>query len=126
MSAGCVLNVYCIALSVGLSGLGRNAGREGRRLLARDGMADAAAAPAEGGGGGGSDKRTPSEFLKNVLGRPVVVKLNSGVDYRGALRRSARTTLRLLPARATKLKRLPSLLRLRSGIVGGRCAILSE
>ncbi len=43
-------------------------------------MADAAA-PAEGGGA--SDKRTPSEFLKNVLGRPVVVKLNSGVDYRG-------------------------------------------
>jgi hypothetical protein len=26
----------------------------------------------------------PSAFLKNVLGRPVVVKLNSGVDYRGA------------------------------------------
>lgn len=25
----------------------------------------------------------PSAFLKNVLGRPVVVKLNSGVDYRG-------------------------------------------
>ena len=28
----------------------------------------------------------PSAFLKNVLGRPVVVKLNSGVDYRGAPR----------------------------------------
>ena len=27
----------------------------------------------------------PSAFLKNVLGRPVVVKLNSGVDYRGVL-----------------------------------------
>jgi hypothetical protein len=26
----------------------------------------------------------PSNFLKTVLGRPVVVKLNSGVDYRGA------------------------------------------
>lgn len=30
-----------------------------------------------------SKKQTPSEFLKNVIGRPVVVKLNSGVDYRG-------------------------------------------
>ena len=47
------------------------------------GMADAAAPAESGRGGGGSDKRTPSEFLKNVLGRPVVVKLNSGVDYRG-------------------------------------------
>ena len=55
--------------------------RPGRRQrLAVAGMADAAGG---GGGGGGSDKRTPSEFLKNVLGRPVVVKLNSGVDYRG-------------------------------------------
>ena len=25
---------------------------------------------------------TPGEFLKLLLGRPVVVKLNSGVDYR--------------------------------------------
>ena len=25
----------------------------------------------------------PADFLKGVLGRPVVVKLNSGVDYRG-------------------------------------------
>lgn len=30
-------------------------------------------------------KKNPSDFLKQVLGRPVVVKLNSGVDYRGAL-----------------------------------------
>ena len=53
-------------------------------------MADAGAggaAAASGAAGGakedGGSKRTPSEFLKNVLGRPVVVKLNSGVDYRG-------------------------------------------
>lgn len=26
-----------------------------------------------------------TEFLKTILGRPVVVKLNSGVDYRGTL-----------------------------------------
>ncbi|KAF6029546.1 LSM6 [Bugula neritina] len=30
-------------------------------------------------------KQTPSEFLKQIIGRPVVVKLNSGVDYRGVL-----------------------------------------
>lgn len=29
-------------------------------------------------------KNNPADFLKQVLGRPVVVKLNSGVDYRGA------------------------------------------
>lgn len=28
-----------------------------------------------------------TEFLKTILGRPVIVKLNSGVDYRGAFRR---------------------------------------
>jgi len=33
----------------------------------------------------GKTKYQPSEFLKSVLGRPVVVKLNSGVDYRGVL-----------------------------------------
>ena len=40
--------------------------------------AQAAAAPA-------SSKYQPSDFLKAVLGRPVVVKLNSGVAYRGVL-----------------------------------------
>lgn len=30
-------------------------------------------------------KQTPSEFLKQIIGKPVVVKLNSGVDYRGEL-----------------------------------------
>ena len=30
-------------------------------------------------------KRTPRDFLKSVIGKPVVVKLNSGVDYRGLL-----------------------------------------
>ena len=28
-------------------------------------------------------KMTPSDFLKQIIGHPVVVKLNSGVDYRG-------------------------------------------
>lgn len=32
-----------------------------------------------------SSKYQPSDFLKAVLGRPVIVKLNSGVSYRGIL-----------------------------------------
>jgi len=32
-----------------------------------------------------SSKRTPTDFLKSILGRPVVVKLNSGIVYRGIL-----------------------------------------
>ena len=31
------------------------------------------------------NKRSPSDFLKAVLGRPVNVKLNSGTDYKGVL-----------------------------------------
>ena len=30
-------------------------------------------------------KQNPSDFLKLIIGKPVVVKLNSGVDYRGKL-----------------------------------------
>ena len=60
-----------------------------------DNQAAAAAAPtaaagapgAAGAGGDGSaaGKKKPSEFLKTVIGRPVQVRLNSGVDYRGVL-----------------------------------------
>ncbi|TDH67433.1 hypothetical protein CCR75_009391 [Bremia lactucae] len=32
-----------------------------------------------------STKKTPSDFLKSVLGRPVDVKLNNGVEYKGVL-----------------------------------------
>merc|ERR1712110_316708 len=32
-------------------------------------------------------KYSPSDFVKGIIGRPVVVKLNSGVDYRGILAR---------------------------------------
>ncbi|ONK56161.1 uncharacterized protein A4U43_C10F4770 [Asparagus officinalis] len=35
--------------------------------------------------GGGGAVKTPADFLKSIRGRPVVVKLNSGVDYRGIL-----------------------------------------
>jgi U6 snRNA-associated Sm-like protein LSm6 len=38
---------------------------------------DAAAAQPAG------SAKTPADFLKSIRGRPVVVKLNSGVDYRG-------------------------------------------
>ncbi len=31
-----------------------------------------------------SSAKTPSDFLASIKGKPVVVKLNSGVDYRGA------------------------------------------
>lgn len=33
--------------------------------------------------------KTPADFLKSIKGKPVIVKLNSGVDYRGARRRAA-------------------------------------
>tara|TARA_B100000482_G_scaffold176592_1_gene146482 strand:- start:211 stop:510 length:300 start_codon:yes stop_codon:yes gene_type:complete len=29
--------------------------------------------------------KTPADFLKSIRGKPVAVKLNSGVDYRGIL-----------------------------------------
>eukprot|EP00611_Tribonema_gayanum_P011221 TRINITY_DN2139_c0_g1_i3.p1 TRINITY_DN2139_c0_g1~~TRINITY_DN2139_c0_g1_i3.p1 ORF type:complete len:131 (-),score=41.25 TRINITY_DN2139_c0_g1_i3:335-685(-) len=49
----------------------------------------AAAAPEERVGGeaakAASKVKSPSDFLKGVLGRSVIVKLNSGVDYRGVL-----------------------------------------
>jgi hypothetical protein len=42
---------------------------------------DAAAAPAAVEGAA----KTPADFLKSIRGKQVVVKLNSGVDYRGIL-----------------------------------------
>lgn len=41
-----------------------------------------------------SAKTTPSDFLKNIIGRPVLVKLNSGVDYMGMLRAGGKRTHR--------------------------------
>lgn len=32
-----------------------------------------------------SAAKTPADFLKSIKGKPVVVKLNSGVDYRGII-----------------------------------------
>jgi small nuclear ribonucleoprotein (snRNP)-like protein len=33
----------------------------------------------------GGQSRTPADFLKSIKGKPVIVKLNSGVDYRGEM-----------------------------------------
>jgi hypothetical protein len=30
-----------------------------------------------------ANKKTPTDFLENIIGKPVNVKLNSGVEYRG-------------------------------------------
>ncbi|KAB5544441.1 hypothetical protein DKX38_012553 [Salix brachista] len=38
-----------------------------------------------GGEKGSTTTKTPADFLKSIRGRPVVVKLNSGVDYRDFL-----------------------------------------
>lgn len=32
-----------------------------------------------------TDAKTPSDFLKSIKGQQVLVKLNSGVDYRGIM-----------------------------------------
>ncbi len=42
-------------------------------------------ASTEGGAPAPSDTKTPADFLKSIKGKSVVVKLNSGVDYRGEL-----------------------------------------
>ena len=36
-----------------------------------------------GGEKGSATTKTPGDFLKSICGRPIVVKLNSGVDYQG-------------------------------------------
>jgi small nuclear ribonucleoprotein (snRNP)-like protein len=42
---------------------------------------------------------TPSDFLKLIIGQPVLVRLNSGVDYRGMQL--------LLPAATTRCCQVP-------------------
>uniref|UniRef100_K3YWV6 LSM domain-containing protein n=1 Tax=Setaria italica TaxID=4555 RepID=K3YWV6_SETIT len=63
-----------------------NAGTEGGTQARK--MSSGGGSDKSGSGGGGAVK-TPSDFLKSIRGRPVVVKLNSGVDYRGHLPPSA-------------------------------------
>jgi U6 snRNA-associated Sm-like protein LSm6 len=43
------------------------------------------AALAEAAGTGKAAQSGPSDFLRTVLGKPVVVQLNSGVTYKGVL-----------------------------------------
>lgn len=38
---------------------------------------------ADEGAGAAPSPKTPADFLQSIKGKPVVVKLNSGVDYRG-------------------------------------------
>ena len=45
-------------------------------------MSDAPA-PAPGAPAAGTGSKTPADFLKSIKGRSVIVKLNSGSDYRG-------------------------------------------
>ena len=52
---------------------------------------------ADGGEGAPSGAKTPADFLKSIKGKPVIVKLNSGVDYRGARTRSVRRPAGLAP-----------------------------
>jgi U6 snRNA-associated Sm-like protein LSm6 len=40
---------------------------------------------AEDSAASSATKKNPSDFLKQALGKAVVVKLNTGVDYRGVL-----------------------------------------
>ncbi len=69
-------------------------------------MADAAtAAPGGGGGAGGGaapavGRAAPADFLRSVIGRPVTVRLTTGVDFRGAWPRRSRRggARRSLPA----------------------------
>jgi U6 snRNA-associated Sm-like protein LSm6 len=44
-----------------------------------------AAAPSAGATTTGAPKKTPSDFLRSLIGRPVIVRLSSGVDYKGIL-----------------------------------------
>ena len=65
-----------------------------------------------GSGGGGGAVKTPSDFLKSIRGRPVVVKLNSGVDYRGQLTHLRPSALFPLPFSRIQYKAmLPTLQR---------------
>jgi hypothetical protein len=51
-------------------------------------MSDAAAAPAAPAAApaaAGTGSKTPADFLKSIKGRSVIVKLNSGSDYRGEI-----------------------------------------
>lgn len=60
-----------------LAGFYWDIGKESNRIIIMSGTTTAA--PPVG------SAKTPADFLKSIRGRPVVVKLNSGVDYRGSI-----------------------------------------
>ena len=47
-------------------------------------------------------KKSPSDYLKSLVGRPVVVRLTSGVDYRGASLLPRRTASRRVHTRCAQ------------------------
>lgn len=51
--------------------------------MSAEAEAGAGATTAAGGGMSTGASKSPAEFLKAIKGKPVLVKLNSGVDYRG-------------------------------------------
>ncbi|KAF9677007.1 hypothetical protein SADUNF_Sadunf08G0062500 [Salix dunnii] len=57
-----------------------------------------------GGEKGSTTTKTPADFLKSIRGRPVVVKLNSGVDYRemGRVFRKHNDSLTYKPLKAVQ------------------------
>ena len=55
---------------------------------------------ADGGEGAPLGAKTPADFLKSIKGKPVIVKLNSGVDYRGARPRRVQREPTWLPTPA--------------------------
>ena len=59
--------------------------------------------------------KTPSDFLQSIKGKPVLVKLNSGVDYRGAC-------LNPSPPPLPRQKYRRRCLRIRHRYVWRRCA----
>ena len=74
--------------------------------------ASAAAAAGAGSAAAGTTKRSPSEFLKSVIGRPVQVRLTTGSDYRGVTAGMGKEGVLQAPSRTpgTLLQGKPGLL----------------
>jgi small nuclear ribonucleoprotein (snRNP)-like protein len=51
---------------------------------------------ADASGQAPSSAKTPTDFLNSIKGKPVIVKLNSGVDYKGEYSVSARPVASLV------------------------------
>lgn len=51
--------------------------------MSAEDAAEKATATGEGAPAATEARATPATFLRTVVGRPCIVKLNSGVEYRG-------------------------------------------